>query len=83
MKKLICILVLGLLLAGCVSTVEPTSEMNNPAKTESNIKIVYSDENEIYIMAKEGLFTSPLFKKPKPNYFKTAYNHCTSKKKKN
>ena len=80
MKKLLSIIVLGLLLSGCASTVEPTSEMNNPAKSDSSIKIIYSDENEIYIMAKAALVV-PIFKKPKQKYFDTAYNHCSSNKK--
>ena len=81
MKKLLGIIVLGLLLSGCVTTIEPTSQTNNPAKSASTIKIIYSDTNEIYIMAKGGMMTTPIFKKPKPNYFKTAFNHCSSYKK--
>ena len=82
MKKLFStLIVLFLLLSGCVTTIEPTSQINNPAKSDSTIKIIYSDTNEIYIMAKGGMMTSPAFKKPKPNYFKTAFNHCSSYKK--
>mgnify|MGYP001166225692 FL=1 len=54
MKKLLGIVVLGLLLSGCVTIEEPISQKNNPykvsysistAKDNSNVKILSQSEN--------------------------------------
>ena len=85
MKKIILLIFL-ISLAGCVSTIEPTSQKNNPAKVNSDIKIIYSSPDEIFIMhnlnpLKLGLEMSPVYIKPQKEYIETAFNHCSTYKK--
>ena len=78
-------MLLNLLLGGCATNIEPTSQKNNPAKVNDKIKIIYSDPNEIYIMAKANplSLTKPelWLEKPKEEFIKTALNHCSIYKK--
>ncbi len=77
-------MVLGLLLSGCITTTEPLSEKKNPAKVDDTIKIIYSDPNQIYIMANiSQLAWEPhLYSvRPEKEFLKTALNHCSIYKK--
>tara|TARA_B100000579_G_C22759586_1_gene818261 strand:- start:57 stop:1208 length:1152 start_codon:yes stop_codon:yes gene_type:complete len=83
MKKIFGVIFV-LFLFGCASTIEPASQINNPAKTDASVKVIYSNANEIYILSNLGAIFGPVKKlhnKPNNNYFKTAFNHCTSNKK--
>lgn len=84
MKKVFLIVFL-VSFAGCVTTIEPTSQKNNPAKVSDEIKIIYSDPEEIYIMAKANplSLTKPVlwFERPEEKFIKTALNHCSIYKK--
>ena len=86
MKKLLGIIVLGLLLSGCVTTTEPLSEKNNPAKIDNTIKIIYSSPSEIIIMANSNQLALNVYKtypyqKPNEKIIQTAFNHCKIYKK--
>ena len=81
MKKLLAILSLGMLLYGCTSTVEPTSQINNPYKSSSNIKIMSNDENHIKFIA--TTFKEKQLFNPTENldWVNTAKKYCSSKRK--
>ena len=77
MKKLLGIVVLGLLLSGCVTTDEPASQKNNPYKTNNNVKILSQSENYIKFIATPGGLTWP---NPLENtgWVSTAKKYCSS-----
>ena len=84
MKKLLHIIVLGLLLGGCATNIEPTSQKNNPAKVNDKIKIIYADPDEIIIMYNQNPLSLRLyagFKRPPESFYSTAFNHCSIYKK--
>ena len=87
MKKSLGILLLSFILYGCATTIEPSSQTNNPAKVDNTIKIVYSDPYEIYIMKTGNPFAlnpnnyEHYDKKPENRFIKTAFNHCSIYKK--
>ena len=76
-------MVLGLLLSNCSSTIEPIDQKDNPIKASKEVKIFYSDPNEIFIMHNENLLSLNYagFVRPKEEYIKTAFNHCSLYKK--
>ena len=81
MKKIILLIFL-ISLTGCVSTIEPTSQKNNPAKASDEIMIIYSDPEEIYIMANEVLLGKYKSReRPNEKMLATALNHCEMYKK--
>ena len=85
MKKLFLLLILCFYLTSCVTVIdtEPTNEINNPAKANKDIKIIYSSPDEIYIMKNSATFVTsyPWTKKPNKDFIKTALNHCELYKK--
>jgi hypothetical protein len=84
MKKLLGIIVLGLLLSNCSSTIEPIDQKDNPIKSSKEVKIFYSDPNEIFIMHNQNplsLNSYAGYVRPKEEYIKTAFNHCSLYKK--
>ena len=76
MKKLLGILCI-LFLSSCATTVEPVSQASNPAKASSDVKIIYADADEIYIMEKKSSY----LKRPDQDSIETSFNHCSLNKK--
>jgi hypothetical protein len=79
MKKLLAIIVLGLL-CSCTSIQEPSSMRNNSIKSDNKVKILnYTDEYIKFIVDKRSFVA----KDPTKNkeWISTAKNHCHSKKK--
>ena len=84
MKKILGIMVLGLLLSNCSSTIEPIDQKDNPIKSSKEVKIFYSDPNEIFILHNQNplsLNSYDGYVRPKEEYIKTAFNHCSLYKK--
>ena len=51
-----------LVLSNCATPIEPSTQKNNPAKVDENVKIIYADPDEIYIMYyKNPLKENPFF----------------------
>ena len=75
-----------LVLSNCATPIEPSTQKNNPAKVDENVKIIYADPDEIYIMyyknpLKFTFSVYPGFEYPKSDMILTAQKHCSSYRK--
>lgn len=82
MSKIFLIFFL-IFLTSCATTIEPTSQKNNPAKVSDEIKIAYSSPQELIIMFKLSpiSFNYAGYIPPSYEFIETAFNHCSMYKK--